>query len=146
MNGTKHLIMGLWAGHSFRQLENFIASLRRTTFAGDVCLFVEDISAETVALLREHGILVERTGPTASRACLRCRAATSATLISSSAMVTNTPVDAARSCQQRLPVRSVRRAASRPDSLDTGRRRLGDCASIMERSYSLWRGGRPQPA
>ncbi len=65
MNGTKHLIMGLWARQPFRPLEKFIASLRRTAFTGDVCLCVEDVSAETVALLRAHGIIVERAGPSA---------------------------------------------------------------------------------
>ena len=65
MNGAKHLIMGLWARQPFRHLEKFIASLRRTTFAGDVCLCVEDISADTIAQLRDHGIIVVRTGPSA---------------------------------------------------------------------------------
>ncbi len=61
MSGSKNLIMGLWARHPFRLLEKFIASLRRTTFTGDVCLCVEDISADTVAQLRAHGIIVVRT-------------------------------------------------------------------------------------
>ncbi len=65
MNGAKNLIMGLWVRQSFRALEKFIASLRHTTFAGDVCLCVEDISADTVAQLRAHGIIVVRTGPSA---------------------------------------------------------------------------------
>jgi len=65
VNGAKNLIMGLWVRQSFRALEKFIASLRHTTFAGDVCLCVEDISADTVAQLRAHGIIVVRTGPSA---------------------------------------------------------------------------------
>jgi hypothetical protein len=62
VSGTKNLIMGLWARQPIRLLEKFIASLRHTTFAGDVCLCVEDISADTVAQLRTQGIIVVRTG------------------------------------------------------------------------------------
>jgi hypothetical protein len=65
VNGTKNLIMGFWARQPFRPLEKFIASLRNTAFAGDVCLCVEDVSAETVALLRDHGIIVVRTAASA---------------------------------------------------------------------------------
>src|SRR6266567_3007584 len=62
MSDGKHLIMGVAAGHSFRVLERFVASLRRIAFDGDICLFVDDVSGETVDALRAHGILVERLG------------------------------------------------------------------------------------
>ena len=62
MPDGKHLIMGFFAGHSFRNLERFIASLHRIAFGGDVCLFVDDVSTETVDALREHAIQVERLG------------------------------------------------------------------------------------
>jgi hypothetical protein len=62
MPDGKHLIMGFFAGHSFRILERFVASLHRIAFGGDVCLFVDDVSAETVDALREHAIQVERLG------------------------------------------------------------------------------------
>ncbi len=65
MNGSKNLIMGIWVRQPFRLLEKFIASLRRTSFAGDVCLCVEDISADTVAELRAHGVIVVRSALTA---------------------------------------------------------------------------------
>ncbi len=65
MNGTKHLVMGLWARKPFRHLDKFIASLRHTGFAGDVCLCVEEVTAETVEQMRAHGIIVERTSRTA---------------------------------------------------------------------------------
>ena len=62
MSDTKNLIMGLWTREPLRQLEPFIASLRHTGFAGDVCIFVEDVGAENVRQLRAHGIIVERAG------------------------------------------------------------------------------------
>jgi hypothetical protein len=62
VNGTKNLIMGLWTRHPFPPLEKFFASLRRTTFDGDVCIFVDDVSTETVASLQAQGVIVERTG------------------------------------------------------------------------------------
>ena len=44
MNGTTNLIMGYCARLPFSHLEPFIASLRHTTFAGDVCLLIEDVA------------------------------------------------------------------------------------------------------
>lgn len=63
-----NLILGHCARVQPRHLEPFLASLRRTTFAGDVCLFVEDVVADTVAYLRAHGVIVCRaasSGPPA---------------------------------------------------------------------------------
>src|SRR5579883_784939 len=60
MRNSKNLIMGLWSGLDFWHLEPFIASLRRTAFSGDICVMVSDVSAETIAALHAHGILVER--------------------------------------------------------------------------------------
>jgi hypothetical protein len=65
VSGSKNLIMGYCAKLPFRRLEPFIASLRNTSFAGDVCLHVQDVAAETIARLRSHGIIVERAGPSA---------------------------------------------------------------------------------
>jgi hypothetical protein len=65
VNGLKNLIMGACVGRPFRHLEPFIASLRRTSFAGDVCIFVEDVTTDAVEQLRAYGIIVERTAPTA---------------------------------------------------------------------------------
>ena len=55
-----NLILGHCARVQARHLEPFIASLRRTAFTGDVCLFVEDIVADEVARLRAFGIIVCR--------------------------------------------------------------------------------------
>jgi hypothetical protein len=55
--------MGFCARPRFAQLAPFIASLRRTRFAGDVCLIVEDADADIIAQLRAHGIMVERAAP-----------------------------------------------------------------------------------
>ena len=67
MNLTKNLIMGYCARPSFAHLEPFIASLRHTTFAGDLCLLIEDVAAETVERLRALGVIVERAGPSAQQ-------------------------------------------------------------------------------
>lgn len=65
VSGTTNLIMGFCATHAFRRLVPFIASLRRTGFAGDVCLVVQDVPAETITQLRAHAIIVERAGSSA---------------------------------------------------------------------------------
>lgn len=67
MNGSKNLIMGFCTRQSLRQLAPFIASLRRTTFAGDLCLLVEDVAAATIDRLRDLGVIVERAGPSAQQ-------------------------------------------------------------------------------
>ena len=55
-----NLILGHCSRVQPRHLEPFIASLRRTSFRGEVCLFVEDIVADTVAHLRAYGVTVCR--------------------------------------------------------------------------------------
>jgi hypothetical protein len=60
VNGRKNLIMGLWARGSFEGLEKFLVSLRRTSFHGDVCVFVDEVAPELVATLLDHGVIVER--------------------------------------------------------------------------------------
>jgi hypothetical protein len=67
VNGTTNLIMGYCARLPFSQLEPFIASLRHTTVACDLCLLIEDASAETVDRLRAIGVTVERAGPSAQQ-------------------------------------------------------------------------------
>jgi hypothetical protein len=61
LNGSKNLILGFCSGQPFRLLAPFIASLRHTTFAGDVCFLIEDVTAEDIDRLRTYGIRVERT-------------------------------------------------------------------------------------
>lgn len=60
MSGRKNLIMGLWSNLPFDGLERFIASLRNTTFDGDVCVFVDSVPAATVRALHACGVIVER--------------------------------------------------------------------------------------
>ncbi len=67
MNGSKNLIIGFCARQSFSQLTPFIASLRHTPFAGDVCLLIEDMAAPTVDRLRALGVIVERAAPSAQQ-------------------------------------------------------------------------------
>src|ERR1044071_9873801 len=57
----KNLILGLFSHMPFQVLEPFVASLRRTTFHGDVCVFVSEVAPETVVMMQAHGILVERS-------------------------------------------------------------------------------------
>lgn len=52
--------MGVWSRLPFSGLERFIASLRRTTFDGDLCIFVDEVPADTVRTLLAHGVIVER--------------------------------------------------------------------------------------
>jgi hypothetical protein len=65
VNGLKNLILGTCAALPMRRLEPFVTSLRASGFTGDVCLLVQDIDAETIRQLRAHGVIVERTGPSA---------------------------------------------------------------------------------
>ena len=58
--GSKNLIMGTWTNLPFQGLEQFIASLRRTSFDGDVCVFVDAVPPATVKALMAHGVIVER--------------------------------------------------------------------------------------
>jgi hypothetical protein len=67
VNGSKNLVIGYCARQSFNQLAPFIASLRRTTFTGDVCLVIEDLAGETVDRLRAQGVIIERAGPSAQQ-------------------------------------------------------------------------------
>jgi hypothetical protein len=65
MSGRKNLVMGLFSRMTFDQLEKFLGSLRRTTFHGDVCAFVDEVTPETVATLVAHGVLIARAYPSA---------------------------------------------------------------------------------
>lgn len=65
MSGKKNLIMGVWMRQRFRLMERFIASLRHSALDADVCIFVDDVSSETIRTLQHHGVIVERIGPRA---------------------------------------------------------------------------------
>ena len=65
MTRDKNLIMGVWSGSPFGDLEPFLASLRNTGFEGDLCVFVEDVTAETVRQLVAYGVRVEWPGQSA---------------------------------------------------------------------------------
>jgi hypothetical protein len=66
-SGSTNLIMGFCTRWSLAQLTPFIASLRRTTFAGDTCLLVDDVAAETIDRLRALGLIVERAAASAQQ-------------------------------------------------------------------------------
>ena len=51
MAGSKNLFMRAWTNLPFRDIERFIASLRRTSFDGDVCVFVDAVAPATVKAL-----------------------------------------------------------------------------------------------
>jgi hypothetical protein len=67
VNASKNLILGFCARSPFERLEPFIASLRRTIFAGDFALLIEDMAAESVDRLRALGVIVERAAPSAQQ-------------------------------------------------------------------------------
>ena len=67
VNASKNLILGFCARSSVERLEPFIASLRRTTFAGDIALLIEDMAADSVDRLRAIGVIVERAAPSAQQ-------------------------------------------------------------------------------
>jgi hypothetical protein len=94
MSGRKNLVMGLFSRMTFDQLEKFLGSLWRTTFHGDVCAFVDDVTPETVATLVAHGVLIARAYSSARPDCRRCRAGSSITSSSSPA----TPMSTSTSC------------------------------------------------
>lgn len=60
MNTNKNLVMGVWARNPPEGLAQFIASLRQTTFQGDVCIFADHVAPDVVRTLLRHGVLVER--------------------------------------------------------------------------------------
>lgn len=60
MSGNQNLIIGLWTALPFARLEPFLASLRRTTFQGDLCLVVADVEPDVISEMLSHGILVQR--------------------------------------------------------------------------------------
>lgn len=65
MSGDVDLIIGHWSNLPFADLEPFLASLRHSGFSGDVCIFVSDVSRETVRQLQDHRVRVERPGQSA---------------------------------------------------------------------------------
>ncbi len=61
MNGSvRDLVLGYCVRPNVARLAPFLASLRRVAFAGDVCFFVEDATADTIEQLRASGVIVER--------------------------------------------------------------------------------------
>ena len=54
-----NLVIGAVRGYGFEQLRPFVVSLQRTTFPGDLVLLWNDLSAETLAALHQHGVKLE---------------------------------------------------------------------------------------
>lgn len=65
MPGDTNLIIGFWSGLPFGELEPFLASLRNTGFDCDLCIFVDNVTPETVRQLVAQGVRVERLGQSA---------------------------------------------------------------------------------
>ncbi len=55
----KNLILGLVKGYTFDKVKPFLISLKKTGFQGDVCLFVSDLSPETLAAMQEYGVKLQ---------------------------------------------------------------------------------------
>jgi hypothetical protein len=56
MSIHRPVILGIAKGHSAQELRPFVVSLRKTGYAGDVSLFVDNLSPEALDLLHEHRI------------------------------------------------------------------------------------------
>jgi hypothetical protein len=52
----RNLVLGAVCGYAFAELRPFVVSLKRTSFNGDLCLLYTNLSEETLAALREHGV------------------------------------------------------------------------------------------
>ena len=52
----KNVVLGLVKGYAFEQIRPFVASLRATDYAGDICLFYSDLDESTVNSLREYDV------------------------------------------------------------------------------------------
>ncbi len=55
-NTKPNLIIGAVRSYNFEQLRPFVVSLRHTTFDGDLVLLWNDLSPETLAALKAHGV------------------------------------------------------------------------------------------
>lgn len=51
-----NLVLGAVRGYDFERLRPFVVSLRRTSFAGDLVLLWNNLSPETLAELKNHGV------------------------------------------------------------------------------------------
>jgi len=58
MNNKANLVLGAVRGYSFEQLRPFVISLKRTKFHGDLVLLWNNLSPETLAALRDHGVIL----------------------------------------------------------------------------------------
>ena len=54
-----NVILGVAEGMSWREVEPFVVSLRQTSFAGEVVLFVADLERETIAGLTAAGVRLQ---------------------------------------------------------------------------------------
>lgn len=55
-NRKPNLVLGAVCGYTFAELQPFVVSLKRTSFSGDLCLLHSNLSSETQAALRAHGV------------------------------------------------------------------------------------------
>lgn len=54
----RNLVMGAIRGYSFEQLKNFVLSLKRSGFKGDLCLIYKDLSDDTLQKLAQYGVVL----------------------------------------------------------------------------------------
>jgi hypothetical protein len=52
----KNLVMGLVKGYRYEQIRPFLASLRNTGYAGDICLFYSDLEEQTLRSLSQFDV------------------------------------------------------------------------------------------
>jgi hypothetical protein len=53
-----NLVLGAVSGYTFADLRPFVVSLKRTNFSGDLCLLHTNLSKDTLAALRDHGVML----------------------------------------------------------------------------------------
>jgi hypothetical protein len=59
MNIRRPIILGIVKNYGIPDLSPFIYSLKRTGYTGDVCLFVDGMSPETLEFLYGHGVILQ---------------------------------------------------------------------------------------
>lgn len=59
MNISRPLILGIAKGVVPDQLKAFVLSLRKSGYRGDVCIFVDDLPAETLIFLHDHQVQLQ---------------------------------------------------------------------------------------
>jgi len=59
MNIRRPIILGIVKNYGIQDLSPFIYSLKKTGYTGDLCLFVDGLSPETLEFLDQHGVILQ---------------------------------------------------------------------------------------